>query len=504
MSILARGKKNMGGSMEILQKYDLFIDGAWVEPSEGEYIDIINPATGEKLSEFAAASDADVDKAVEAARACFENDFINWSKEERVKLLEDIAKRVEDNLEYLAKVETMDNGKPIRETSNADIPLVADHFRYFAAILRADEDEISKLAGRFISIRKREPIGVVGQMIPWNFPLLMAAWKLAPAIAGGNSIVISPSSNTSLSILEFIRLIEDILPKGLINLVTGKGSKTGEYLQHHKGFDKLAFTGSTAIGRRIGISAAENLIPATLELGGKSANIIFDDCNIDKALEGAQLGILFNQGQVCSAGSRLFIQESIYDEFVEKLVKAFENVKVGDPLDPETQVGALRDKDRFPVLEEFIEKAKDGGGKVLTGGHPLTENGLDKGAFFAPTILADLPEDNEAVCEEIFGPVLVVDKFKDEEDVIKKANDSRYGLGGGIFSNDIYRIMRVSNAIRTGRVWVNTYNQFPAGAPFGGYKESGIGRETDKLALDAYTQVKNIIIDGSEDKLGMF
>ena len=332
----------------------------------------------------------------------------------------------------------------------------------------------------------------------------MAAWKLAPAIAGGNSIVISPSSNTSLSILEFIRLIEDILPKGLINLVTGKGSKTGEYLQHHKGFDKLAFTGSTAIGRRIGISAAENLIPATLELGGKSANIIFDDCNIDKALEGAQLGILFNQGQVCSAGSRLFIQESIYDEFVEKLVKAFENVKVGDPLDPETQVGALRDKDRFPVLEEFIEKAKDGGGKVLTGGHPLTENGLDKGAFFAPTILADLPEDNEAVCEEIFGPVLVVDKFKDEEDVIKKANDSRYGLGGGIFSNDIYRIMRVSNAIRTGRVWVNTYNQFPAGAPFGGYKESGIGRETDKLALDAYTQVKNIIIDGSEDKLGMF
>lgn len=490
--------------METLDRYELFINGEWIAPESGEYIDIISPSTGEKLGEFAAANESDVDKAVEAAHRAFEGDFGSWSKEQRVELLLAIADRVEENLEYLARLESMDNGKPIRETMAADIPLVADHFKYFAAILRADEDQITKLGGRFISIRKREPWGVVGQMIPWNFPLLMAAWKLAPAIAGGNTIVISPSSHTSLSILEFIRIIEDLLPKGLINLVTGKGSKTGEYLQHHKGFDKLAFTGSTAIGRNVGVSAAENLIPATLELGGKSAHIIFDDCDMDKAIEGAQVGILFNQGEVCSAGSRLFVQETIYDEFVEKLVEAFENVKVGDPLDENTQMGALRDKERFAVLEEFIEKAKAAGGEVLTGGHPLTENGLDKGAFFAPTILANVPEDNDAVREEIFGPVIVVDKFKDEDDVIKKANDFIYGLAGGIYSNDIYRIMKVANAVRTGRVWVNTYNQFPAGSSFGGYKDSGIGRETDKLAYEAYTQVKNIMIDGSKDKLGLF
>ena len=490
--------------MEFLKKYELFIDGEWVEPETGEYIDVINPATGEKLSEFAAAGEKDVDKAVDAARAAFEGEYGSWSKEQRVQLLLDIAKVVDDNLEYLAKVETMDNGKAIRETMGGDIPLVADHFKYFAALLRSDEDQISKLGGRLVSIRKREPFGVVGQLIPWNFPLLMAAWKLAPAIAGGNTVVLSPSSNTSLSILEFIRLTKEIIPKGVVNIVTGKGSITGEYLQHHKGLDKLAFTGSTSVGRNIAKSAAENLIPVTLELGGKSAHVIFDDCDMEKAIEGAQLGILFNQGEVCSAGSRLYVQETIYDEFVEKLVKAFESVKVGDPLDPETQMGSLRDKKRFEVLEGFVEKAKQGGAKVLTGGKPITENGLDKGAFFAPTILADVPEDNEACTEEIFGPVVVVAKFKDEDDIIKKANNSRYALAGGIFSNDIYRIMKVANGMRTGRVWVNTYNQFPAGAPFGGYKESGIGRETDKLALDAYTQVKNIIIDSSTEKVGMF
>ena len=490
--------------MSTLDRYELFIDGQWVKPDSGEYIDIISPSTGENLGEFAAANEKDVDKAVDAARRAFEGEYCLWPKEKRVELLLAIAERIDENIEYLSRLESMDNGKPIRETMGADLPLVADHFKYFASVLRADEDEITKLDGRFISIRKREPWGVVGQMIPWNFPLLMAAWKLAPALAGGNTIVLSPSSHTSLSIIELIRIIEDILPKGVINLVTGKGSVTGEYIQHHKGFDKLAFTGSTSIGRHIGVSAAENIIPATLELGGKSAHIIFDDCDMEKAIEGAQLGILFNQGEVCSAGSRLFVQESIYDEFVEKLVEAFENVKVGDPLDPETQMGALRDKERFAVLEDFIEKAKKDGGKLLTGGHPLTENGLDKGAFFAPTILANVPEDNDAVREEIFGPVIVVGKFKDEDDVIKKANDSRYGLAGGIYSNDIYRIMKVANSIRTGRVWVNTYNQFPAGSSFGGYKESGIGRETDKLAYEAYTQVKNIMIDGSEDKIGMF
>lgn len=490
--------------MKVQDRYDLYINGEWIKPASGEYLDAINPATGEKIAEFATANNEDVDRAIEAARECFEGEYGSFSKEERASLLFKIADRIEENLEDLATIETMDNGKAIRETKTVDLPWVVDHFRYFGSLLRADEDEISKLDGRFVSIRKREPLGVVAQMIPWNFPLLMAAWKLAPAIAGGNTIVISPSSNTSIGLLEMIRRIEDLLPKGLINVVSGRGSVTGEYLQHHKGVDKLAFTGSTSVGRHIGISAAENLIPSTLELGGKSAHIIFDDADIEKALEGAQVGILFNQGEVCSAGSRLFIQEGIYDEFVEKLVKAFENVKVGNPLEEDTQMGALRDEKRIPVIEEFIKKARDAGAKVLTGGKRLTENGLDKGAFFAPTILADVPEDNDAYREEIFGPVVVIKKFKDEDDVIRMANDSHYGLGGGIYSNDLYRIMDVSNRLNTGRIWVNTYNQFPAGAPFGGYKDSGIGRETDKLALEAYTQVKNIIIDSSKEKLGFY
>lgn len=490
--------------MSIKDRYELYINGEWVKPTSDEYLDAINPANGEKISEFATANNEDVDKAIEAARLCFEGEYGSWSKEERAKLLFNLADRIEENLDYLAEIESMDNGKAIRETKTVDLPWVVDHFRYFASLIRCGEDEISKLQGRFISIRKREPLGVVGQMIPWNFPLLMAAWKLAPAIAGGNTIVISPSSNTSIGLLEMIRIIEDLLPKGLINVVSGKGSKTGEYLQHHKGLDKLAFTGSTSVGRHIGISAAENLIPSTLELGGKSAHIIFDDCDMEKALEGAQVGILFNQGEVCSAGSRLFIQESIYDEFVDKLVKAFEKVKVGDPLDPSTQMGALRDEKRIPVIQSFVDKAVEAGGKILTGGRRLTKNGLDKGAFYAPTILADVAEDNEAYKEEIFGPVVIIKKFKDEDDVIRMANDSHYGLGGGIYSNDMYRIMKVSNALQTGRIWVNTYNQFPAGAPFGGYKDSGIGRETDKLALDAYSQVKNIIIDSSKDKLGFY
>ena len=330
--------------MKIQDRYDLYINGEWIKPASGEYLDAINPATGEKIAEFATANNEDVDRAIEAARACFDGEYGSFSKEERANLLFKIADRIEENLEDLATIETMDNGKAIRETRTVDLPWVVDHFRYFASLLRADEDEISKLDGRFVSIRKREPLGVVAQMIPWNFPLLMAAWKLAPAIAGGNTIVISPSSNTSIGLLEMIRRIEDLLPKGLINVVSGRGSVTGEYLQHHKGVDKLAFTGSTSVGRHIGISAAENLIPSTLELGGKSAHIIFDDADIEKALEGAQVGILFNQGEVCSAGSRLFIQEGIYDEFVEKLVEAFNKVKVGNPLEADTQMGALRDE----------------------------------------------------------------------------------------------------------------------------------------------------------------
>ncbi len=315
-------------NIKLQEKYQLYIDGQWREASDGGVLKTYNPATGEFLAEIADATEKDVDDAVKAA----ERAFITWGKttvSERADVLNKIADVIDDNAEYLATIETMDNGKPIRETTGADIPLAADHFRYFAGVIRSDEGSSTMLDENTLNIILREPIGIVGQIVPWNFPFLMAAWKLAPVLAAGDVSVFKPSSTTSLSVLELMRLIENIVPKGVINIVTGRGSKSGEYLQHHKGLNKLAFTGSTEVGRKIGLSAAENIIPATLELGGKSANIFFKDADLDIALEGLQLGILFNQGQVCSAGSRIFVQEDFYDEFIEKAVKAFEKVKVG-------------------------------------------------------------------------------------------------------------------------------------------------------------------------------
>jgi acyl-CoA reductase-like NAD-dependent aldehyde dehydrogenase len=350
----------------------------------------------------------------------------------------------------------------------------------------------------------REPIGVVGQIVPWNFPLLMSAWKLAPLIAAGDVSVFKPSSSTSLSMLELMKLIETIIPKGVINVITGKGSKSGEYLQHHKGLDKLAFTGSTEVGREIGLSAAQNIIPATLELGGKSANVFFKDADLDMALEGIQLGILFNQGQVCSAGSRIFVEQSFYDEFLEKAVKAFEKVKVGNPLDRNTQMGAQISEDQLKKILNYIEIGKKEGAKVATGGERYTDGDTAKGFFMKPTLLVDVTNEMRVAREEIFGPVGVVIKFKNEEDLIAMANDSEYGLAGGVFTRDLNKAIRVARGIRTGRVWVNTYNSFPAGAPFGGYKESGIGRETHKIILEHYSQIKNIIINLSENPGGMY
>ena len=404
----------------------------------------------------------------------------------------------------LATVETMNNGKPIRETSNLDIPLSSDHFRYFAGVIRSEEGSSNILQGRYMSLVLREPVGVVGQIIPWNFPFLMAAWKIAPALATGNTIVIKPSSETSLSILRFAELIQDVLPKGVFNIITGKGSKSGEFLQKHPGLDKLAFTGSTEVGRKIGISAAENLIPSTLELGGKSANIVFDDANLDKAIDGALLGILFNQGQVCCAGSRLYVQEGIYDEFVAKAKEKFAAVKVGDPLDPETQMGSQINKRQLEKILSYVDIAKKEGGKIIVGGQAFTEGDLANGSFMQPTIITENNNKCTVVQEEIFGPVVVLQKFKDADEVIALANDSEYGLGGAVFSSNINTAFKVANAVRTGRMWVNTYNQLPAGAPFGGYKKSGIGRETHKMMIDAYSQSKNIFIDLKEDVSGFY
>lgn len=482
------------------EAYGLLINGEWT--SGGEMLVSYNPANGEELAKFTDASDADVDAAVAAAQEAFKT----WSKTtvtERAAILNKIADVIDENAELFALQETLDNGKPIRETRAADIPLASDHFRYFAGVIRGEEGTATQLDQEDLSIVLREPIGVVGQIIPWNFPFLMAAWKIAPALAAGCTVVIHPSSNTSLSLLSLAQKINHLLPKGVLNIITGKGSKSGEYMLHHKGFNKLAFTGSTAVGRRVGIAAAEMLIPATLELGGKSANIFFDDMPFDKALEGAQKGILFNQGQVCCAGSRIFVQEGIYDKFVAALAEEFKKVKVGLPWEDDTQMGAQVNTHQVETILNYVKIGEQEGARIITGGKKV-EGDLAKGDFVEPTLIAADSNSARISQEEIFGPVATVIKFKTEEEVIKMANDSEYGLGGAVWSKDINRCLRVSSALETGRVWVNCYNRLPAGAPFGGYKTSGIGRETHKMMLEAYTQVKNIYISTREEREGMY
>ena len=483
----------------IQPSYKLFIDGEFVDAEGGASLDVFNPATGEKISKIADASKADVDRAVAAARKAFES-FRRTSVYERSALLNKIADVLEQNAEFIATVETIDNGKPIRETRAVDVAWSIEHFRYFAGVILGEEGSANMLKERYLSVVLREPIGVVGQIVPWNFPFLMGAWKLAPLIAAGDTCVFKPSSETSLSILEFIRLIAPLLPKGVINVITGKGSKAGEFVRTHKGLDKLAFTGSTEVGRGIALAAAQKIIPATLELGGKSANIIFDDCDFDVAIDGVQLGILFNQGQVCCAGSRIFVQEGIYDKFVPALVEKFKRIKVGDPLDPNTQMGCQINKKQADKILEYVKIGVEEGAKIAVGGkrHSAGE------AFVEPTLLVDVRNDMRVAQEEIFGPVGVVIKFKDQDELVRMANDSLYGLGGAVFTRDIAKALTVARLLETGRVWVNTYNQIHAGAPFGGYKESGIGRETHKMILDHYTQTKNIYIDTISKPSGFY
>ncbi|AIL32578.1 aldehyde dehydrogenase family protein [Basilea psittacipulmonis] len=483
------------------QEYGLLINGEW--EMGGELMSSYNPANGQELAKFVDASDADVDAAVVAAQ----NAFKTWKKTtvvERAAILNKIADVIDEHAELFALQETLDNGKPIRETRAADIPLASDHFRYFAGVIRGEEGSANQLDEEDLSLILREPIGVVGQIIPWNFPFLMAAWKIAPALAAGCTIVIHPSSSTSLSLLSFAQKINHLLPKGVLNVITGRGSKSGEYMLQHKGFNKLAFTGSTEIGRRIAVAAAEMLIPATLELGGKSANIFFDDMPFDKAIEGAQKGILFNQGQVCCAGSRIFVQESIYDCFIEALSAEFKKVKVGLPWEDDTQMGSQVNAHQLEQILKYVHIGEQEGCKLITGGKKIEQGALAQGQFLEPTLLEIGTNHAKVAQEEIFGPVATVIKFKTEEEVIQMANDSEYGLGGGVWSKDINRCLRVARGLETGRVWVNCYNRLPAAAPFGGYKASGIGRETHKMMLDAYTQVKNIYISTREEREGMY
>ena len=490
-------------NVELQPQYGLFIDGKWVPSSDGKTFKVHCPANGEELATCAEATKEDVDDAVKAAWKAWPA-WKGVDPQQRADILMKIADVIDANKEHLAMVESMDNGKPIRETMNIDVPFSSDHFRYFAGAVRTEEGSATMLDKNTMSLILREPIGVVGQIVPWNFPFLMAAWKIAPVLAAGCCTVFKPSSLTPLSVLEFARLIAEIVPAGVFNVVTGKGSHAGQYMLDNKGFRKLAFTGSTDIGGNVANAAAARLIPSTLELGGKSANIYFPDCKWDMAMDGLQLGILFNQGQVCCAGSRVFVHEDIYDKFVEDAVKAFNSVKVGMPWEEDTQMGAQVDKHQVKTIQAHVDAGVAEGAVIACGGHPLTEGDYAKGSFYAPTLLTNVTNDMKVAQEEIFGPVACVIKFKTEEEVIDMANDNPYGLGGAVWTRDINRAMRVCRGIETGRMWVNTYNAIPAGAPFGGYKESGIGRETHKVILEHYTQMKNIMINLSEAPSGFY
>ena len=495
-------------NVKLKEKYGLYINGQWRDASDGATFATKNPATGEHLAYCAEATKEDVDDAVNAAWAAFPA-WREVSPQERAAILYKIADIIESNSVLLAEVETLDNGKPIRETTYIDVPWAVEHFRYFAGAVLTHSDSVRVLntpnfPGETLSLVLREPIGVVGQIVPWNFPFLMAAWKLAPVLAAGDCTVLKTSSETPLSVNVLMELIGDVVPTGVINVITGKGSKSGQYILDHPGFRKLAFTGSTEVGLNVAKAAAEKLIPATLELGGKSANIFFDDCDLEQAIDGLQVGILFNQEQVCCAGSRVFVQEGIYEKFVEAAKKAFGAVEQGDTLSLNTQIGASINENQVKKVSSYIDIAKSEGATIAIGGERNTEGACANGCFFKPTLITNVTNDMRVAREEIFGPVAVIIKFKDAEDVIKMANDSEYGLGGGIFTKDITKAINVARRVETGRMWVNTYNQIPAGAPFGGYKKSGIGRETDLSILDAYTQQKNIFINLSDAPSGFY
>ena len=489
-------------------RYGNFINGQWADPASGRYFANHSPVNGQLLCEVARSEAADVELALDAAHAA-KDAWGRTSAAERAVLLNKIAQVMEDNLELLARAETWDNGKPIRETMAADVPLAIDHFRYFAGAIRAQEGGISEIDHDTIAYHFHEPLGVVGQIIPWNFPLLMAAWKLAPALAAGNCVVIKPAEQTPASILVLAELIGDILPAGVLNIVNGFGLEAGKPLASSNRIAKIAFTGETTTGRLIMQYASQNLIPVTLELGGKSPNIFFsdvaaeDDDFFDKAIEGFVLFAL-NQGEVCTCPSRALIHESIYDRFMEKALGRVAAIKQGDPLDPSTMIGAQASSEQLEKILSYIDIGRQEGAEVLIGGERNTLPGdLAGGYYVKPTVFKGHNK-MRIFQEEIFGPVVSVTTFKDDAEALSIANDTLYGLGAGVWTRDGNRAYRAGRAIQAGRVWTNCYHAYPAHAAFGGYKQSGIGRENHSMMLDHYQQTKNLLVSYSPKKLGFF
>jgi len=489
-------------------RYGNFIGGQWIEPVKGQYLDNISPVNGQKICEVPRSTAEDIELALDAAHAAKDR----WgatSVTERSNILLAIAQRIQDNLPLIAEAETWDNGKPLRETTHADIPLAIDHFRYFAGCIRAQEGSIGQLDNDTVAYHFHEPLGVVGQIIPWNFPILMAAWKLAPALAAGNCVVLKPAEQTPASILVVAELIADLLPPGVLNIVSGTGLEAGRPLATSKRIAKIAFTGSTAVGKEIMRYAADNVTNITLELGGKSPNVFFadvmadDDAFLDKALEGFAFFAL-NQGEVCTCPSRALVQESIYDRFMEKAIKRVEAITQGDPLNHGTMIGAQASKQQYDKILSYLDIGRNEGAKVLTGGEAHELDGDLKNGFYVKPTIFEGHNKMRVFQEEIFGPVVSVTRFKTVEEAIEIANDTVYGLGAGVWSRDMNTAYRAGRGIQAGRVWTNCYHAYPAGAAFGGYKQSGIGRETHKMMLDHYQQTKNLLVSYAPDKVGFF
>jgi len=492
---------------EFKAQYENYIGGEWVAPVDGEYFENTSPIDGGLIARVPKSNNKDIDLAVEAAGKAADA----WGKTsatERSNIMFKIAQRIEDNLESIALVEAWDNGKAIRETMAADIPLAVDHFRYFGSVIRAEAGQVADIDAGTVSMEVHEPLGVVGQIIPWNFPILMATWKLAPALSAGNCVVLKPAEQTPVSILFLMELIGDLLPAGVLNIVNGFGPEAGKPLATHPDIKKIAFTGETTTGRLIMQYASENIIPVTLELGGKSPNIFFesvmaeDDNFLDKAIEGLVL-FAFNQGEVCTCPSRALIQESIYDEFMARCLKRVEAIQMGDPMDLSTQMGAQASNDQYEKILNYIDVGKQEGAELLIGGEAFKSDTYPDGLYIQPTIFKGHNK-MRIFQEEIFGPVLSVTTFKDEAEAMEIANDTLYGLGAGVWTRDVHQMQTFSRGIQAGRIWCNCYHAYPAGASFGGYKKSGIGRENHKMMLSHYRHTKNVLMSYDKNPLGFF